>query len=59
LRGAKLVERIRKYVPTASLDEIVENLIAQDALKAGKERTIQIYGGGGKRFYAIPLKKLR
>jgi hypothetical protein len=59
LRGTKLVEKARKYVPAASLNDIIEDLIAQDALKTGKERTIQIYGCGGKRFYAIPLKKLR
>jgi hypothetical protein len=60
LRGEKLVGKIRKFSPAADLDEICGALLAEKALRAGKEkRTIQIYGCGGLRFYAIPLDKIR
>ena len=60
LRG----ENFRKKVCTTPLstnyDEVLDALEAQGALKRGKDkRTIQIYGTSGKRFYAIPLEKLR
>lgn len=60
LRG----ENFRKKVCTSPLstnyDEVLDALEAQGALKRGKDkRTIQIYGTSGKRFYAIPLEKLR
>jgi len=60
LRGAKLLETIQKINPNAKINEIIESLKAQNALKVGNDKTtIQISGGGGKRFLAIPLKKLR
>ena len=60
LRG----ENFRKKVCTSPLstnyDEVLDALEAQGALKRGKDqRTIQIYGTSGNRFYAIPLEKLR
>ena len=52
------MEKIYQYVPTADLNEVNSALVAKGVLKLGKEkRTIQI-AGGGKRFYAIKLKKL-
>ena len=60
LRGKKLMEELLKYVPAAKLKEVSDSLLAQNALKVvGDKRCIQISGGGGIRFYAIPLKKLK
>ena len=60
LRGVKLMDAIHRYIPTASQDDVVKALLAKDALMQGKDkRSIQISGGGGIRFYAIPLKKLK
>ncbi len=60
LRSAKLMKKIHQFVSTASLDDVVSALIAKEALMRGKEkRSIQISGCNGKRFFAIPLKKLR
>ena len=55
LRGDKL----RKLFPDVRLDDIADNLLTRGALRPGADkRGIQIYGTGGKRFYAIPLNKL-
>jgi hypothetical protein len=55
LRG----ENLRDVFPT-NFEAVLDALVAQGALKCGKDRrTIQIHGTGGKRFYAIPLDKLR
>lgn len=60
LRGTKLMEKVHKFVPKASIYRVIDSLLAQGALKIGTDkRSIQISGGHGKRFYAIQLKKLR
>lgn len=60
LRGTKLVEKIKKFVPAATLRDIVNALLAKNALKLVNEKhTVQICGCGGKRFYAIKLKELK
>jgi len=60
LRGVKLMKKIYQFVPTTNLNEVINALVAKDALKQGSDRrSIQITGGGGKRFYAIRLSKLR
>jgi hypothetical protein len=59
--GAKLMEKVRAFVPAAKLDDIIDELLAQKALKIvnDKDRTVQIHGCGGRRFYAVKLKKLK
>ncbi len=48
-----------EHFPTTSLADITASLLAQGALRTGKNsRTKQINGLKGKRFYAIPLNKL-
>jgi len=60
LRGEKLESKIRDLGVRTSLNNILDELEAQDALKRGTEkRSVQISGTGGKRFYAIKLGKLR
>lgn len=55
LRG----DKIRKLFPDVPLEDVISGLEAQGAIKRGvNDRAIQIYGTGGKRFYAIPLAKL-
>ena len=47
-------------IPNANLNNVIDSLTAQGAIKPGNDKTsIQISGGGGKRFLAIPLKKLK
>jgi hypothetical protein len=59
LRGMKLMPEILKSVPNANLNAVIRSLTEQEALKPGSDRnSIQISGGGGIRFLAIPLKKL-
>ena len=56
LRGGK----IRKLFPGILFEDIIDNLENQNALKrVNDKKTKQIYGTGGKRFYAIPLEKLK
>ena len=60
LRGNKLMAEILKITPKATLHAVIDCLKEQDALITGNDKnSIQISGTGGKRFYAIPLKKLR
>ena len=60
LRGTKLLEKINQTIPAAKLDDVIKGLLSENALKTGTDkRSIQIYGCGGKRFYAIKLKKLK
>lgn len=57
LRSEKLLQKIQKVVSTATLNDVRRTLIAKGALKQdGEGKGIQI---GKKRFYAIPLEKLR
>lgn len=59
LRGKKLMEKIHQFLPNAGLNEVIASLVNKDAIKKGKDnRSIQITGGGGKRFYAIKIKEL-
>ena len=56
LRG----EALKKLFPHYHIRDISESLDACSALKkVGGKNTIQIYGTGGKRFYAIPLLRLQ
>jgi molybdopterin converting factor small subunit len=60
LRGSMLLPEVLKLAPSATLSAIIESLSSQGALKKGRDKNvIQITGGSGKRFLAIPLKKLR
>ena len=60
LRSMKLMPEILKLVPNANLNAVIASLQEQDALKTGSDRSsIQISGGGGKRFLAVPLRKLK
>jgi len=60
LRSVKLMPEIIKLIPNANLNDVIDSLMAQGAIRPGNDRTsIQISGGGGKRFLAIPLKKLK
>ena len=60
LRGKKLMDELLRYFPKATLKDVGDSLLAKKALKiVGDKRSIQISGGGGIRFYAIPLKKLK
>ena len=60
LRGESFRKKVCTSLSTTNYDEVLDTLEAQGALKRGKDkRTIQIYGTNGKRFYAIPLEKLR
>jgi len=60
LRSVKLMPEIIKLIPNANLNDVIDSLTAQGAIKPGNDKTsIQISGGGGKRFLAIPLKKLK
>ena len=55
-----LMAEILKVAPKATLHAVIESLLEQDALKPGSDKTgVQLSGGGGKRFLAIPLKKLK
>jgi hypothetical protein len=57
LRGQKL-DKI--FHDNASTNDVLKALEAQEALKRGTDRrSIQVSGTNGKRFYAIPLDKLR
>lgn len=58
LRGENLLEKINKLIPTAKKKDVICALLSQKALKVGKNRSIQIIGTNGIRFYAIKLKKL-
>lgn len=50
----------KKYFPQDALADIVNDLIANDALDCGKKCTAkQIHGLGGKRFYFIPIECLK
>lgn len=57
LRSEKLMQKIQKVVPSATLNDVRRALLEKDALKLdGEGKGMQI---GKKRFYGIPLKKLR
>jgi len=59
LRSMRLMPEINRYVPNTNINAVIDSLISQNALKVGSDKnTIQI-SGGGKRFLAIPLKKLK
>ena len=50
----------KKYFPQDELGDIVNDLIANNALVCGKKCTTkQIHGLGGKRFYFIPIRCLK
>ena len=67
VRREKLMEKIKQIVSKATLDDVVNALLDQDALKKGTKRNvIQISGNvdkdgknSGIRFYAIKLQKLK
>ena len=57
LRSEKLIQKIQKVSPTTTLNDVRRALMAKGVLKLdGEGKGVQI---GKKRFYAIPLKKLR
>ncbi len=50
----------KKYFPQVDLADIVNDLIANDALECGKQSSAkQIYSLKGKRFYFIPIECLK
>lgn len=60
LRGKCLEKKLRYIQSDFNLDACLCNLLSQNALRrVGSKNTVQINGTGGKRFYAIWLKKLR
>lgn len=60
LRGKRLEQKLRSFDPNLSLDACVSALLNMEALKLVKNKnTVQVNGTGGKRFYAIKLRKLR
>lgn len=59
LRRESLEREIRDINTSFNVDDCVRNLLAMDALKRGEQKnTVQIYGIGGRRFYALKLDKL-
>jgi len=60
LQSAKIMPEIQKFNPKANQQALIKSLREQNALKVvNGKNTIQISNGGGKRFLAIPLEKLR
>ena len=53
-------DTLRRIFPGIGPEDVAKGLLTQGALRPGtKDLQIQIYAAGGKRFYAIPLNKLR
>ena len=60
LRGEQLKVSLQQYVVDLDFDNAINSLSQQGALKTVKKgKKMQIYDCGGKRFYAIPLGKLK
>jgi len=60
LRGDRLKKILRSIHSNLDLDDCVRALLTKNALKLVEDKyTVQIYGTGGKRFYAIKLNKLK
>ena len=60
LRGKCLEKKIKRIHSNLNFIDCINNLLTRDALKLVRSKnTIQVYGTGGKRFYAIKLSKLR
>ena len=59
LRGENFRKKVCKSLSVTNYNDVLDTLEANGALKRSNDkRTIQIYGTGGMRFYAIPLEKL-
>jgi len=60
IRGESLEKQVQKIFHGAKLKDVINALLADDALKKVSEKhTLQISGLNGMRFYAIWLNKLR
>lgn len=59
LRGKYLERKIKNINASLRLEDCIQGLLAQNALKLVENKnTVQISGTGGKRFYAVKLDKL-
>ena len=60
LRRNQLSEKINKLRPDTRIDDVINALLEQHALRTNQDKfVIQISAAGNKRFYAIRLKKLK